>query len=875
MMIWIWRSLLGSLAMAQPLIGEVGEDGIPEALRAGPELPEITADAEFDPYAPLQVIGGVVTEIQFVGHNHIDEFVLRSAMRVSVGDEASPSRLRQSIEAIHASGYFADVRVEGFRQITDTQTNGVRLLVTVKEKPVIRSVSIKGNKKLDDEVLQEKLTVDDSDIINYSKIQKNIQRLREAYIEKGYYLVEIEPVVKEISDDAVELTFDIVENRKVLVSNIDFTGNENIRSSKLRRFLQTRQAGILPFMGGGSFNEATLDADSQVLRSVFMEEGYVDAKVSPPRTYLALDKKTISVSFDIEEGPQYKIGKVKVRGDLVPEEGLTNQALRQIIDGEMAKDITERWNKVKDDLNEDGTPPEDWEQSKFGALEFRASHPPLVTGDTFKLSHLQLAMQEITNLYGDQGYAFVNVFPVTDTDPETGVVDITFDIQKGRKVRIGRIDISGNDPTFDKVVRREIPINEGDLYSGSGLDESRQRLQRLGFFETVDITTPRSKDNPDELRMNVEVTEQPTGSFSVGMGFSNLENFVFTANISKNNFLGLGYVMSLSANVSSARQQGNLQVFDPYFLDSRWTLRVNGYSLSQQFIEEEYQRGGSIAVGRYLDRRDDWRLEFDYTFEDTGLNSIDAYKARVLGGQLYRNGLTSTGGISLLVDKRNNRINATKGIYAIASTNLSGGFRLNDNDVFSVFGGEFNFLETRLNIRAYKPLVESERLIFRYNGTLGAIHSTDGSIVPYIHRYRAGGINSIRGYGWFTLGPSIRAQGYLPSNQSAFVGSDDPAASDARLVVGGTQTWINNVEIEIPIIPAAGIRAVTFFDAGNAFGDPWGNGSINFADLRMAYGGGVRWLSPMGPLRFEWGFPINPYEDERKMVFDFSMGSLF
>ena len=180
-------------------------------------------------------------------------------------------------------------------------------------------------------------------------------------------------------------------------------------------------------------------------------------------------------------------------------------------------------------------------------------------------------------------------------------------------------------------------------------------------------------------------------------------------------------------------------MFDPYFLDSRWTLRVNGYSLSQQFIEEEYQRGGSVAVGRYLDRRDDWRLEFDYTFEDTGLNSIDAYKSRVLGGQLYRNGLTSTGGISLLVDKRNNRINATKGVYAIASANLSGGFRVNDEEVFSVFGGEFNFLETRFNIRAYQPLVESERLIFRYNGTIGSIHSTDGSIVPYIHRYRAGG----------------------------------------------------------------------------------------------------------------------------------------
>ena len=375
--------------------------------------------------------------------------------------------------------------------------------------------------------------------------------------------------------------------------------------------------------------------------------------------------------------------------------------------------------------------------------------------------------------------------------------------------------------------------------------------------------------------MTVEVVEQPTGSFSVGAGFSNLENFVFTANISKNNFLGLGYIMSLAANVSGTRQQGNLQIYDPYFLDSRWTLRVNGYSLSQQFIEDEYQRGGSIAVGRYLDKRDDIRVEFDYTFEDTGLNSIDAYKSKLLGGQLYRNGLTSTGGLSFVVDKRNNRINATRGIYTVLSANLSGGFRVNEDQVMSVFGGDFNFIETKLNVRAYQPLVESERFIFRYNGTLGMIHSTDGTIVPYIHRYRAGGINSIRGYDWFTLGPDMRALGYRSSQQSLFVGSDDPTAADERLVVGGTQTWINNIEIESPIVKAAGLRAVVFVDAGNAFGDSWGNGSINFEDLRLAYGFGIRWLSPMGPLRFEWGFPVNPYPEERRMVFDFSMGSLF
>jgi outer membrane protein insertion porin family len=454
-------------------------------------------------------------------------------------------------------------------------------------------------------------------------------------------------------------------------------------------------------------------------------------------------------------------------------------------------------------------------------------------------------------------------------------MNIVFQIQKGKKVRIDRIDIIGNDPTIDKVVRREIPIAEGDWYTGSGIEEARMRLMRLGFFEDVNITTPRAK-NMDELDLKVDVVEQPTGSFSVGAGFSNLENFMFNANISKNNFLGRGYTMSVAANLSSVRQQGNLQIYDPYFLDSRWTLRVHGYSISRQFIEDEYQRGGSLAVGRYLDKRDDLRLEFNYTFEDTGLTSIDAYKEKLLGGQLYRNGLTSTAGISFVADKRNNRIQPTRGLYTVLSANLSGGFSNDSDQLVSLLGGDFNFYELKLNMRLYKPLVESEMLIFRYNGTLGHLGSTDGQVIPYIHRYRAGGINSIRGYNWFSLGPSLRAQGANSnSTQSIFSGSDDPESAEDRLVVGGTQTWINNVEIESPILRAAGVSLVVFFDAGSAFGDPWGNGTINFSDLRLSYGGGIRWVSPMGPLRFEYGIPINRRPGERESVFDFSMGSLF
>ena len=312
--------------------------------------------------------------------------------------------------------------------------------------------------------------------------------------------------------------------------------------------------------------------------------------------------------------------------------------------------------------------------------------------------------------------------------------------------------------------------------------------------------------------MKVEGTEQPTGSFSVGAGFSNIENFMLNLNISKNNFLGLGYTMSAAANVSSQRQQWQLQLFDPYFLDSRWTLRLDGYAINRQFIEDEYQRGFSTSVGRYLDPRDDVRMTFDYTLEDTGINSLDAYKERVLGGQLYRNGITSTGGLGLIVDKRNNQIQATRGLFLTSSVALSGGFRLDEQEVASVFGGEFNFLESKLNFRAYQPLLpQKEWLVF------STTPRSEASGAPTGRSFRSSTATaqaeSVRGYNWFSLGPSMRAPGY---SQERAVGRRAPSSWAATTRRRPTTGWwwvhrdlINNLEVEAAIIPQAGISMVT------------------------------------------------------------------
>ncbi len=875
-----------------PPLGEAPVDGADtgadtEAPPAGlmapgdPAETEVVDDVEpgldFEASGPT-IPAGQVSRIQVDGLRRVEEAAILASVGLRVGEELATWKAQRDIRAIYRTGFVDDVRMEA--ELTE---QGVVVHFIVDEKPAIREVLLKGNKKLDDDALREVLDIAPFSVLNEEDLRRNIGAMRTKYVEKGFYLVEIEPVVKDVGQDMVDLEFEVVENRKVTVQRIEITGNDNLADRKIRKFLQTKQGGILPWLtSSGAFDESLLDVDVEIVRQVFMEEGYVDVKVDKPKVFLTPDKRFVYITINVTEGPRYKLGKLKVSGDFVDLEGLTPEALQRIIDGETASIIHERWddakNKAAKDFPDQEDPPaaEGWEEKKNVFLRFDPTHPALKTGDWFKLSSIQMTLQEISDLYGDQGYAFVQVVPDTQSDPEAKVVDITFDVQRGEKVRIGRIDITGNDPTYDKVVRREIPINEGEVYSGSAIKEGRSRLERLGYFEEVRISTPRGT-GPDVLDMKVEVTEQPTGSFSVGAGFSNIENFVFTLNVSKNNFLGLGYIMSAAANVSRARQQGNLQLFDPYFLDSRWTLRLSAYSTSQSFIEDEYRRGGTVALGRYLDAMDDIRMEMSYTVEDTGITSLDAYKQKLMAGQLYRSGLTSTGGLSLVIDKRNNRIQATRGIFGTASMNLSGGLRVNDDEVLSVFGGDFNFLETKFNFRAYRPLVEKEWLIFKVNSTLGFINSMDGTAVPFIHRYRAGGIQSVRGYNWYSLGPSIRGTGYQSNAQTTnfFAGNDDPTSAEDRLIVGGTQTWINNFELDMPIIRAAGISTVLFFDAGNAFGDPWGDGYINPMDLRFSYGAGVRWFSPMGPLRFEWGFPINKRPDERASVFDFSIGSLF
>jgi outer membrane protein insertion porin family len=799
--------------------------------------------------APLAPAVGRVVDVVIEGNERIEEATVLAVLNIRRGDDLSATRVRQAIRAVYGTGFFDDVRIE-----TEPVGEGVRLIIRVDEKPAVLDVKLAGNKKVNEEDIREAIDIRPFSVLNDAEVKQNSDRIRDLYVEKGYYLAEVEPEIVFVEDDQVELTFRITENRKVVVQKVEFVGLENVPVAKVRKFLQVKEGGALAFLGGsGTFQRDKLDIDRDAIRFVLGEEGYLEANVAVPKVFLSPDKRYIYVSWVIDEGPRYSIGRVALDGDFVDEEGLSEEEARRIVNGTPVNVIQEeQWRKAN------GLRP------RLRLVNNRTT--TLGRGEPFKWSTVQTVAANVASLYQDQGYAFVNVNPLPYPNPKTGEADIVLEVEIGEKYRIGRIHITGNDPTFDKVIRREILVDEGDIYRGGRLNASKARIQRLGFFETVEFSNPRG-DGDGVLDLNVQVTEQPTGSFSLGLGFSNLQRFTITGNIAKNNFLGLGWQMSAAINWSQLQQQFNVSFFDPYFLDSRWTFRFNAYSQNQQFVTDfnQYQRGGSLEIGRYLDPTNDYRLAFSYTFEDVGIAQLSAYRERLMGGDLFRNGLTSTAGVNLNIDRRNNRIRPTKGTLFNIAARLSGGFRLNDEKVLSLLGGRFNFWEINGNFRFFYPLLgDNDKLVFRMNVTMGYAQSTDGKVLPFIHRYRAGGINSVRGYQWFSLGPTLRA-----------LASEDPGAADVSIPIGGTQTWINNFEVEAPIVRQAGISAVVFFDAGNAFGDPWGQGNLSPLDLRFAFGGGIRWLSPIGPLRFEYGIPIQPRDGEKKTVFDFGIGSFF
>ncbi|MDY7229968.1 outer membrane protein assembly factor BamA [Hyalangium rubrum] len=791
----LW-ALLPCRALAQ------AETGAPPAPAAETSPAAPVADAPLDEDTPEQ--GERVIEVRIEGNRRVEAEAIRRTLRTKQGATFEPSQTAEDLRAVWALGYFTDVQL-----LVQRLPAGIAYVVRVEERPTVRAVRLSGNEELDQEDLKEQIEVKPATILDMDLVRSSAKKIQEKYVEKGYFLAEVTHRIEpsEGSAGSVDVVFVVDEHSKVMVKEISFIGTEQVKPEELKAVMVTREGGYLSFLTGeGTYREEAFQRDLAIIQATYYDRGYINVRIDKPTISLSADKRDIFINIKLVEGEPYDIGGIDYDGDLiVPKELL-------------------------------------------------AARMTTVRGERFNRSKLGTDIQNLTDVYYDQGYAYANINPVTAVNADAKTVDLTFDIQKGPQVTIERIDIIGNSKTRDKVIRREMRVYEGELFNGTGVRRSKDRVNALGFFETVDITQkPGSTD--DRLVLQVEVKEKATGTFQVGLGFSNVENFIFTAQVSQNNFLGWGQTVSASAQISGLRSLIQLSFYDPYFLDTQYLLSADFFRVDADY--EGFVRrstGGSVSLGYQF--VDDLLGTVGYTRE-----YVDVEAGQNLGSVLLANqflsGVTSAARLSLSFDRRDNRLFPSKGFIHYGSVEFAPSF----------LGGTFLFTRYSAYSRLYFPLPLG--FVFKTNATVGYIQQLDSTKpLPISELYYLGGINTVRGYFLRSISPTL----LVPR-------SDSPDATVIEFPTGGDKQLVLNLELEFPVFEKAGIRGVLFYDAGNAYAR---NESL-FRDLQddvplglfHSVGFGFRWFSPIGPLRFEWGIPLTRRAEDEPILFEFTIGNFF
>ena len=766
--------------------------------------------------------GKTVVDVEVQGTRRIEVDTVLQQIETGPGDVIERRQISEDIHRVHELGYFDDIRVEA-ESVDDDR---VILTFVVEEKPAIDAINFVGLDELDEDDIEEVVDLERFSILDTAQVNRAAEAIRDLYRDEGHFLAEVdfEISTREDRPDLAVITFQIQEYSEVQVKRVTFLGNEAIPERELRGVMATREGNFLSFFTEmGSFQEENFEEDLQRLMAYYYDHGYVQVQVGMPTLRLSPDKRHLYITVRIEEGAQHFTGDVDIQGDLLDDrENLL--AMTSIGDEEV-----------------------------------------------FRYSRMQQDLMQLQRFYQDAGYANAQIRPLTDIDAESQRVDVTFDINQGQKVRIGRIEVVGNTSTRDQVIRRELAIEEGHWYSASSIERSQQRIQRLGFFEGVDVTSQQT-DRPDVVDLQVQVEERPTGTFQLGAGLSSQESFIFQGQVSQENLFGRGQSLQLSAQISAIRTMFNLRFSEPWLFGTRWNFATDLYNFD--FLYQDFARrstGGTLTLGYPIGEFFGWpmgdalRASLRYKLED-----VNVRPGGIRGGQaepsspLFQGGLTSSVRAGMTYDTRDDQMFPTQGGYHSGTVEVAD----------SALGSQNEFVKLDGDVRGYVPLFWN--LVMRLNASGGYIASTSlDRPAPIFERYFAGGPETVRGFNRFTLGPSRRVASV----------SNDPAGRLERFHYGGNKKLVLTAELEFPILAAAQLRGVIFADAGNAFddGQPFtlrpdlvADDEEMYADaLRTSVGFGVRWFSPIGPLRFEWGFPLQRLPDEDPVVFDFSIQQAF
>jgi len=729
-------------------------------------------------------ITGVVQidSIHVRGNQRIEKDAILAVVRSNTGDKLDLDKLDKDLRDIYKMGFFKDVKME-----TEDGPKGKVVTFVVTEKPSIGKIVFKGNKEVDDDDLKKEIGISLYSILDYNEIKQSINRLKEFYRQKGYFNVEIKDETEPIPDNQILLEYDIDEHEKVYIKEVQFIGNTAFDNDELRDVMETKEKWFLSWITKrGLLDKKMLEYDVHKLTSFYHNHGFIKAKVGEPK--VTYDKKLdgLVVTIEIQEGPKYDIGKVAVEGDLIE-------------------------------------PPEEL-LKKVRVGKAKVFNREIVRRDV-------LALRDV---YANKGYAFAEVTPLIAEQKKTLLADITYKISKGKKVRFERINITGNTRTRDKVIRRELKVIEGDYFSGKGLKQSRENLNRLGFFEDVEIKTKKGSRD-DLMNLDVKVKERATRTFSVGAGYSSAYSAFVQLQIADDNFLGYGQKLQGTARIGVKATEFDIKFVEPWLFNRPLSLGVDVYKWTQEYTD--YSRaslGGAVNLGFPTGIDDYTRGSVMYDYDDADISDIKSTASGALKEMEGRN-VTSSMTFRMRRDSRDKRWNPSTGSVNSASFQYAGG----------ILQGDEYFNKYRANSAWFFPVIWDT--VFLIRGQWGYVQKRSGGRLSVYQKFFLGGINTVRGYDYNTISP-------VDENGDR---------------VGGEKMMAYTTEFRFPLLKEQGLIGLVFFAAGNVFSK---DQSWTFSGIKKSAGAGVRWYSPVGPLRLEYGRVIDRQPGESSGRWEFSIG---
>lgn len=709
------------------------------------------------------------------GNRRVQEAVILGRIRSAVGTPFNPSQASEDLRAIFTLGFFDDVqmKVEDFE-------GGVKITFIVAERPFVRDVDFVGNKKLSTTELQDKIDLKLGNVYNPVDVQRARERMKDFYEDEGYFEVQITPDIEKFADGDVKVIFTINEGRQMKIDRIAIHGNKGLTDKQIKNAMATQERQY--YILRGTVQRQRLEDDIERILGLYNDHGYIHARVESHDVTVDREKARVTINITVVEGAQHFVSSVTLSGvTLMPE-------------SELVRNI-----KLK-------------------------------AGDVFSRGKLRESVKALEELYSNVGRASAEINPRIDQLPDNRIA-ITFDVAEGPTVYVERINIAGNVRSQDKILRREFQMAEGDIFTLRKLQRSRQRLVNLGYFEKVDVSTAPGSDKT-KILVNVDVTERPTGVFSIGGGYSSQDSLLGTIDLSQNNFLGRGWQASIRLRAGANTQQGILSFTEPWLFDRPLAAGFDLFNTRRQFIEYDYdQLGGAVRLSHPFEEY--WRWNALYRLSRDEITHIASTASSELQAEKGAS-VTSLVQGAVSRDSRDNFQAPSRGGTVSLVADFAG------------LGGDSQFVKTLASVAHYQPIWLDHILSGRLEGAYG--FGWGDKELPLFERFYLGGSNSIRSYKSRQISPR----------------------DDTGERIGGTSSVLGNVEYIVPL--PFNIRAALFFDIGNVYG--FGT-KFDLTDLRMAIGGGLRWLSPFGPIRVDYGFNPDPRPGDKSGAFNFSVGSPF